>query len=392
MIHFITCDQKYLISILIFSMVSISLLIVNTHVGIVSATVSNTTQKRIPVYEITTRGNLVSAQGVEGSGYLNTYNLSDSRKLNITCPDEVAIFIHGWGQNETEAKERFDRVKMSLEKNTYTNISLVGFSWDSDTEWMAAKFIAKWNGPKLADFIVHLKNDCKNSGEDVKVRLIGHSLGARVILSALDSLHKNATWNDNNFKIASVDLMGAAVDDEEVTTNPKDILNDKTNWGSPKSDYGQAIEEEVNNFYNLFSTKDNVLEPNPETFFPIYPLFEGDLALGQSGHQKGIALPKNYNDTNDKDVTDQIIAMRNADGIEAEVFGMCDNNHPLICTIKTEGWDLGLCNLLIDPPKCQVNKGDNHAGYIGFRNNVTKTLLADDGAMNVVVNNWRNNG
>jgi hypothetical protein len=40
---------------------------------------------------------------------------------------------------------------------------------------------------------------------------------------------------------------------------------------------------------------------------------------------------------------------------------------------------------------CKVNIGDNHAGYIGFREPTNKDLLADDGAMDVVINHWRNN-
>lgn len=385
MIHFTTCDQKYLISILIFSVASILLLIVNTQVGIVSATVLNTTQTGIPVYEITTRGNLFNAQGVNGTGYRDTYPLLDIRNLSNTCPEEVAIFIHGWGLNETEAKERLDRVKMSLEKNNYTH-PLVGFSWDSDTEWNAAQFLAKWNGPKLADYIVGLMDNCKqHHDKDIKIRLIGHSMGARIILSSLDSLHKNATWNNSNFKVVSVDLLGAAVDNEEITMNRGDILVDKTNSGSPKSDYGGAIQEEVVRFYNLYNPKDNVFEL-------IYPLFEGDIALGQSGYQKlpyPITFPKNYEDI---DVTDQIKAIHDADGIEADVFGLCHNNNEY-CKIKSEGWDFGFCNLLIFPPICQPpGIGDNHAGYIGFRNLTNLDLLADDGAMDVVVSKWRING
>jgi hypothetical protein len=385
MIHFTICDQKYLISILIFSVVSISLLIVNIQVGIVSATVSNTTQTGIHVYEITTRGNLSNAQGVNDSGYLDTYPLLDIRNLSNTCPEEVAIFIHGWGQNETGAKERLDRVKMSLEKNNYTH-PLVGFSWDSDTEWNAAQFLAEWNGPKLADYIVGLMDNCKqHHGKDIKIRLIGHSMGARIILSSLDSLHKNSTWNNSNFKVVSVDLLGAAVDNEEVTMNRGDILVDKTNWGSPKSDYGGAIQEEVVRFYNLYNPKDNVFEL-------IYPLFEGDFALGQSGYQKlpyPITIPKNYEDII---VTDQIAAIHDADGIEADVFGLCHNNNEY-CKIKSEGWDFGFCNLLTVPPICQPpGIGDNHAGYIGFRNLTNLDLLADDGAMDVVVSEWRING
>jgi pimeloyl-ACP methyl ester carboxylesterase len=385
MIHFNNSGQTYLFPILIFSVLSISLLMLNIQVEIVRATITNTTETRIPVYEITTRGNLVSAHGVNGSGYRDTYQLADIRNLNDMCPEEVAIFVHGWGQNETEAKERLDRVKMSLEKYNYS-FPLVGFSWDSDTEWVAAQSLAKWNGPKLADYIAGLMDNCKqHHSKDIKIRLIGHSLGARVILSSLDSLHKNVVWNNSNFKLASVHLLGAAVDDEEVTTNPRDILEDKTNWGSPKSDYGGAIQEEVVRFYNLYNPKDNVFEQ-------IYPLFEGDFALGQRGHQVlpyQISFPTNYEDVN---VTKQIKAIYDADGFEADVFGLCHNNNDY-CKIKSEGWDFGFCNLLIVPPICQPpGIGDNHAGYIGFRNLTNQNLLADEGAMNVVVTNWRNNG
>jgi hypothetical protein len=106
-----------------------------------------------------------------------------------------------------------------------------------------------------------------------------------VILSALDSLNKNAIWNEKNFRIGSVDLLGAAIDNEEVTTNPKDILEDKTNWSSSKSDYGQTIDEEVSSFSNLYSSQDSILEPKSNPALQIYPTFEGDLALGQSGKQ-----------------------------------------------------------------------------------------------------------
>ena len=41
------------------------------------------------------------------------------------------------------------------------------------------------------------------------IRLLAHSLGARVVLSNLESLHENKTWNNNNFTIKSVDLLGA---------------------------------------------------------------------------------------------------------------------------------------------------------------------------------------
>ena len=49
-------------------------------------------------------------------------------------------------------------------------------------------------------------------------------------------------WKNNGFKIASVHLMGAAVDDEEVSKNPLDISSDSTNANTVKSAYGKAIE------------------------------------------------------------------------------------------------------------------------------------------------------
>jgi hypothetical protein len=55
MINFTISDQKYLISILIVSVVSVPFLMAYIHVGIVRATVTNSTQTKIPSYEITTR-------------------------------------------------------------------------------------------------------------------------------------------------------------------------------------------------------------------------------------------------------------------------------------------------------------------------------------------------
>jgi hypothetical protein len=82
--------------------------------------------------------------------------------------------------------------------------------------------------------------------------------------------------------------MGAAVDNEEVSKNPQDIVGDLTNWGTAKLDYGMAIQEEVNKFYNLYNSKYKVLGPNstnPFSLYQVYPSFEGDLALGQNGSQ-----------------------------------------------------------------------------------------------------------
>ncbi len=163
--------------------------------------------------------------------------------------------LHGWGVSQRMATERFDRAKMSLNNNSYY-MPVVGFSWDSNTRaqpdhagWTVANLIAKENDPKLANFFFDFMNKCANSTSHSKVRIIAHSLGSRFALSALDSLHNNKDWTNKNFKVYSVHLLGAAVD-------------------------------EVVKFYNLFNAKDKVLSG-------IYSSVEHDNALGLKGKQIG---------------------------------------------------------------------------------------------------------
>jgi hypothetical protein len=65
-----------------------------------------------------------------------------------------------------------------------------------------------------------------------------------MILSAIESLHENPVWKSNGFKITSVHLLEAAVDNEEVSKNPSDISGDPTNTNGVKFAYGEAIEDE----------------------------------------------------------------------------------------------------------------------------------------------------
>ena len=114
-----------------------------------------------------------------------------------------------------------------------------------------------------------------------------------------------------------------------------------------------------------------LLEPNFSTPYPpsqIYPSFETDRALGQSGYQKipydinmTKSLPKNYNETN---VTNVLVAICDADG----------DGH-------------------IDTPFKEnqtISLGDNHRGYLGYRNITDNSTIIDDGAIHVVIYGWNN--
>src|SRR5919106_2283997 len=207
----------------IFSMTLLLFFLSYVLLNIDNASATTNEEIAIPVYMISTRDGSDPPQGVSGPGYDGS-PLGNINQLRSDCPSEIAIFVHGWHNDEFKARERLDRLRMSLVENNYA-IPLVGFSWPSDTEWVDAQMIAKQDGSKLAHFIVDYVYNCKYQYniDDVNVRLISHSLGARVILSAIDELHKNLTWTNEGFKILSVHLLGAAVDDEEISKNLSDI-------------------------------------------------------------------------------------------------------------------------------------------------------------------------
>jgi hypothetical protein len=364
---------------------SISLLKLDNIYASTDSVTNATSEKSIPIYMITTRGDLNFPIGESGNGYNDKYQFGDINQLKSQCPAEIAIFVHGWGLDEFKAKERLDRVKMSLENSNYS-IPLIGLSWESNKLWDQAQIIAKENGPKLANFIIGYIDTCKHQhNKDTNIRLMSHSMGARVILSTLDNLHTNPTWNNNDYKIASVHLMGAAVDNEEVSKNPLDIDGDAT----IKHAYGKAIQDEVFRFYNLYNPEDNMLQPQPFKqdgyIYEFYPFFENDLALGQSGRdatidtQDQVSTPPYY----EINVQNQIPAIRNADAMEDLHYLYCGFT---ICEKALPGnYDLGLCGGFTGDYVCKVGIGDNHLGYMGFRDSNNINQLKDDGAINVVV-------
>jgi Alpha/beta hydrolase of unknown function (DUF900) len=249
-------------------------------------------------------------------------------KFGSDCPPEIGIYVHGFNRNDIEANEEFNRLQLSLLHNNY-RIPIVGFSWDSKTDWLIAKTNAIKNGPKLADVISNFTHICPNSD----IRILTHSLGASVVTSTLISLNENVNWTD---KITSVHLLGAAINNSLIA----------------ESNLTKAIENEVDKFYNLYDSEDDGLTFNQQ--------FENRQPLGLVGALK-LNVPSNYSDTN---IVYEIPPFSDADG-DSNVEECFEN----INTVKV--W------------------GDNHCGYIGFRNSTTGSLF-DDGAMNIVVEDWRN--
>ena len=274
---------------------------------------------------------------------INGYDYNPAFKFlwnSYSNKNELVIYIHGVWTEQTSAKEQTDRTRLSLYENG-SNIPIIGFSWDSNTAmnplgWNIAKRIANQNGPKIAKFISDFKNNCPN----VNIRIIAHSLGAKVVESALITLNNddNQKWKkDTSYNIASIHLIGAAIDDKSASKN---------------SPFGNAIENIVNKFYNLYNPEDNALKH-------AYVKTEKENPLGLYGLKKGEPFPINYTESNAKF---EIPPLTRASGI-----------YQSFCDKAVYGW------------------GNNHCGYIGFREQYPfNQTLKDDGVINVIVADWRN--
>jgi pimeloyl-ACP methyl ester carboxylesterase len=200
-----------------------------------------------------------------------------------TPPAEIAIVVHGWDNQPTEAQTRFQRARASLRILGYQG-PVVGFTWDSNTGWGPSnafgfdegKAIAISNGRKLANFIDTFRARCPNT----KIHLMGHSMGTRVVLEAIYALGYDGyyAWNRQlaGTRIDDVHLLGAAVDNEEPQMNAR---------------YGQAIWFEVGRCFNYYDPEDDILEF-------LYPPEEGDYALGETGIEERFQKPFNYTDVN----------------------------------------------------------------------------------------------
>ena len=292
------------------------------------------------------------------------------------CPGELAIYVHGIWANDSQAEEQTDRVSLSLQDSGYS-IPLIGFSWDSNTAfsldnvtlsyhgWMIAKKIANENGPIPGKFIADYKTECP---ED-KIRIIAHSLGSRVTLSALQWIHENIKDQNNNNvsrEITSVHLMGAAVNNDQISTNPNDCIS----YTPYLPCSGVAIQSEVGYFSNLFNPEDNTLAGEINPFCWIcglvkspYELSEGHNALGAYGAASTIGVPSNFDET---DVSNLIIV-----DTDSNKDGECDILYPVthICTIS--------------------KNGDNYMGYIGYRDDIDRQTVYDSGAIKQIVNDWQ---
>jgi hypothetical protein len=255
---------------------------------------------------------------------------------NKNCPSDIVIYIHGFNKSKDDAGEEFNRIQTSLNVSKSPIPFLIGFSWESNVPWEQAKINANNSALELVKFILALKYECQATN----IHLVAHSLGAAVVdstLSYLDIYLNDRISNNNNKLIKSVHLLGAAINNLSIAGN---------------TPLGKAIENLVDKFYNLYNPQDDGLQFNK--------FFENHNPLGLVGAPKG-TIPPNYYD---RYVTNEIPALSDADG---------DGN------LEECFEEYGL--VLVD--------GDNHCGYIGFREPFSNSLI-NNGVMDIVVSDWKN--
>lgn len=154
------------------------------------------------------------------------------------CPSDLTVFVHGFKTKAGRVTETVADARHALETNGYGGTT-IGYSWDSDNgfwNWWQTTEIARHNGPKLAAFVDDYLSICGG-----QVRLVGYSLGAQVVLAAVEAL-ADWGWDD---QVDAVALLGAAADEDAPSLEGR---------------YGSALETRAGRVDNYWKDDDAVLE------------------------------------------------------------------------------------------------------------------------------------
>ena len=191
--------------------------------------------------------------------------------------------IHGLRNNRSGALAKYVIAQRRLKALKY-KYPVIGYSYDSNTAGVQYKstaisalrtgiVIAKKNGHNLSKFILDMK--AKNPSQ--KIRLMGHSLGAQVILSTVQSLAKNSK---SKGIIESVHIFASSI--------PANSFNPKK--------FGKEFQMVVNKkIINYYSPYDDVLRA-AHTEKWIYPPigYEGKVGKAISKYSQKLVKQRNH--------------------------------------------------------------------------------------------------
>lgn len=235
-----------------------------------------------PIARISTRGyyDLLTGKTLKNNSYY-LYPKKDFKKLIDS--KELTIMIHGLRNDNAGAIAKVVLAKNRLRKLGYS-YPVIGYSYDSNTtgahlikyakrSLSVGQKIAKKNGKNLGKFI----EDFKSENPNIKIRLMGHSLGTQVILSTLEYLAKKK----KNFGIVEgVYFFGASIT-EEIPSSKK---------------YGKILQNIVNKkIVNHYAPTDEVLKWADSEKHVKGPLgLNGSIGKPVAKYSQKLVRPKNH--------------------------------------------------------------------------------------------------
>ncbi|SEQ96361.1 alpha/beta hydrolase [Natrinema salaciae] len=188
--------------------------------------------------------------------------------------EEICIFAHGWKGRE-ESDDQAYALDLALQQAGYDEPVIVA-SWASDTlNFWGAEDNADDAGVRLGRWL----REEVQADASTTIRLVGHSLGARVTLGALAELGGDVV-------LETVSLVGAAVEDDSVCDDGR---------------YADGIRDSADEVYSYRSEDDF-------TVCTIYDFSTIDSGLGCDGADcdgwwSSGSTPDNYHDV---DVTNSV--------------------------------------------------------------------------------------
>jgi pimeloyl-ACP methyl ester carboxylesterase len=189
--------------------------------------------------------------------------------VSAKCPCCELLLVHGWRPaGESPEDFFFSPARFGL-RRAKGCCELTGVAWDAEgAPWLAASNAAK-AGRILANEIIRAKVGCP----DMRIDIAGHSMGARVVLTALKHLPPGIV--DNAY------LLNPAVD--------WDVFEDSKDYANPeipgnRGEFRDAAKG-AKNIYIFHSSLDEVL-------LDLYPLY-GRTALGLGGPKDPKQVPSN---------------------------------------------------------------------------------------------------
>ncbi len=146
--------------------------------------------------------------------------------LNCMCLERV-MYVPGWHRCHRGADEAFRAVQTA-----FLGTVVSTYDWDGNCRWKNARTNADAEAAKLADELMSMPEEKLN-----QLTLVGHSLGARIVIRALAKIAKDgkrvkravilaAAIPNNDPDIAA--FTAASREEVAIVCNPKDVL---LKWG-----------------------------------------------------------------------------------------------------------------------------------------------------------------